>query len=176
MLDNLCSFDEEFPDDETLYIDETPRYSEPWHVILNRIVPHLLLEPFHSDESDVLHWNGWFRLCKALEKHGGGLSLPEGARTAQEVVPTELQHKLNVQCCFSRLIGGDLDEDPELFDEFLDWLRRERESVAYLNLTLNSLLRWLILPPRNRDVFTRMMQEEWGLSNGDEPLADYLSP
>ena len=36
------------PRDQILYIDEIPRPSEPWYVILNKIVPHLLIEPFQT--------------------------------------------------------------------------------------------------------------------------------
>jgi hypothetical protein len=46
-LGSLISFNEE-ADDQILYLDEIPRPSEPWHVILNKIVPHLLIEPFRT--------------------------------------------------------------------------------------------------------------------------------
>jgi hypothetical protein len=39
-LRRLLSFSDE-EDDEILYIDEIARPSEPWHVILNKIVPRL---------------------------------------------------------------------------------------------------------------------------------------
>jgi hypothetical protein len=40
-LGDLLDFNDA-EDDQVLYINEIPRPSEPWHVILNRIVPHLL--------------------------------------------------------------------------------------------------------------------------------------
>src|SRR3954447_7369785 len=47
VLGSLLNFNDE-DDDEIHYIDEIPRPSEPWHVILNKIVPHLLVEPFET--------------------------------------------------------------------------------------------------------------------------------
>ena len=44
-LRGLLNFND-WDDDNILYIDEIPRPSEPWHTILNKIVPYLLIEPF----------------------------------------------------------------------------------------------------------------------------------
>ncbi len=46
-LRSLLNFNDE-EDDQILYINEIPRPSEPWYVILNKIVPHLLVEPFQT--------------------------------------------------------------------------------------------------------------------------------
>jgi hypothetical protein len=46
-LGSLLNFTDE-EDDPILYIDEIPRPSKPWHVILNRIVPQLLIELYRT--------------------------------------------------------------------------------------------------------------------------------
>jgi len=46
-LESLLDFNDE-DDDEILYINEIPRPSEPWYVILNKIAPHLLIEPYRT--------------------------------------------------------------------------------------------------------------------------------
>src|SRR6266498_5254991 len=73
-LRSLLSFNDE-EDDEILYIDEIPRPSEPWYVILNKIVSHLLVEPFKTfDVHEEAQCDGWEQIMTALEKHGQDLS------------------------------------------------------------------------------------------------------
>jgi hypothetical protein len=77
-LRSLLNFNDA-EDDEILYIDEIPRPSEPWYVILNKIVPYLLIEPFKTfDVHDEVKSDGWNRIMTALNEHGQGLSLPPG--------------------------------------------------------------------------------------------------
>lgn len=40
-LGGLLDFNDDKDDDGSLYIDEMPRPSEPWYLILNKIAPHL---------------------------------------------------------------------------------------------------------------------------------------
>lgn len=48
-LDGLINYGD--PDDEqVLYLNGIPRTSEPWYVIFNKIVPHLLIEPFVTSD------------------------------------------------------------------------------------------------------------------------------
>lgn len=181
-LDDLCSFNDDDPDnEEILYIDEIPRPSEPWHVILSRIVPHLVVEPFRTADVHLqVDCDVWGQLWEAIEEHGECLSLPKGVTSLQEIVPAELRHQLNLQLCFGALAGLgqmkglDLDNEPDRVDDFLEELREEKESVRYLNLTLNSLLRKLVLPDRDRAFFVQRMQERLGLAGADEPLAAHL--
>ncbi len=105
-------------DNRVLYIDEIPRPNEPWHVILNQIVPHILVEPFRTaDVHYGVHAEGWRNLIDCLGKHGDGLSLPSGAPSPLEVVPLELRHKLWLQDCFDALSGLGQDEDLTLENE-----------------------------------------------------------
>lgn len=100
LLEGLLNFGD--PDDEeVLYIDETPRTSEPWHVILNKIAPHLLIEPFDtSAEYYDEQLEGWNQLTAALREHGRGLSLPAGASSVEEAVPADVRHRLWLQHAF----------------------------------------------------------------------------
>ena len=171
-------------DNRVLYIDEIPRPIEPWHVILNKIVPHILVEPFRT--ADVyygVHSEGWRNLVDCLAEHADCLSLPIGAFLPLEVVPLELQHKLWLQYCFDALSGlgqcEDLtlenEEQQDRIDEFIAALREHNDSVQFFKLTLHSLLERVILPERDRPIFVKMMQEKLGIKSTAEQIADYLS-
>src|SRR5262245_40743085 len=143
-LRSLLSFNDE-EDDEILYIDEIPRPSEPWYVILNKIVPHLLVEPFQTfDVQEEVKSDGWHRIMTALNERGQGPSLPPGVASYREVVPADLRYKLWLQYCFNDLSGLGQEEDMTLADPeehyridwFIDHLRECKESVAHFNLTL----------------------------------------
>ncbi len=170
-------------DDRILYIDEIARPSEPWYVILNKIVPHLLIEPFRTfDVQEEVKSDGWYRIMTALEKQGQGLSLPPDVTSYKEVVPADLRHKLWMQYCFNDLagLGQDADmtlEDPEEFyriDWFIDHLRECKESVAHFGLTLESLLTTVILPERDQSIFIKMMQDKLRLNSNQERIANHL--
>jgi hypothetical protein len=169
--------------DRILYINEFPRPSEPWYVILNKIVPHLLVEPFRTDKvADEVKLEGWQWIMSAMQEHGQGLSLPPGVASYEEVVPADLRHKLWLQYGYEILsgLGQEKDltlEDPDQqyrIDEFLERLRECKQSVTHFGLTLESLLTRVILPERDRPIFVRMMQEKLGLRSAGEPIADRL--
>jgi hypothetical protein len=169
-------------DDQILYIDGIERPSEPWYVILNRIAPHLLVEPIiTSDVPDDVFSLGWPRIVVAVEEHGRGLSLPSGVKAISDLVPAELRHKLWLQHCCDILVG--LGQSPDLYldegepwrvDEFIVRLRERKESVAFLGLTLESLLARVIFPERDQPMFVKLMQQKLGLSSLQEPLANRL--
>jgi len=178
---SLINFNDE-PDDQILYINEIPRPSEPWHVILNKIVPHLLIEPFRTfDMHQDVKSEGWTWIMKALDEHGQSLSLPPGVASYKQVVPADLQHKLWLQYCFDILSGlGKTDElilteeDPWRINELILRLRECKESVAHFGLTVESLLTRVILPERDRPIFVKLMQEKLGLASAQEPIANRL--
>jgi hypothetical protein len=181
-LRRLLSF-HDAEDDAILFIDDIPRPSEPWYVILNTIVPHLLIEPFRTfDVQEEVKSDGWQRIMTALDEHGQGLSLPSGAASYREVVPAELRDKLWLQYCFDMLSGLGQEEDMTLEDSEehyrIDWLierlRECKESVAHFGLTLESLLTRVILPEQDRRLFIKLMQERLGLSSAQEQIADRL--
>ena len=143
-IGGLLNFNDE-AGDEIHYIDEFPRPSEPWYVILNRIVPHLLIEPFRTfDVHREVQCEGWNQIMTALKDHGGELSLPPDTASYAEVVPLDTRHKLCLQSCFDALGGlGQVEkltlQDPKhhyLIDEFIDHLREDKESVTHFGLTL----------------------------------------
>jgi hypothetical protein len=181
-LRSLLSFNDE-EDDEILYIDEIPRPSEPWYVILNKIVPYLLIEPFRTfDVQEEVKSDGWHRIMTALEEHGQGLSLPPDVASYKEVVPADLRHKLWLQYGFNDLSGLGQEEDMTLADPeehyridwFIDHLRECKESVAHFALTLELLHTRVILPEKDQPIFVKMMQEKLGISSTQEQIADRL--
>jgi len=181
-LSELISFND--ADDEILYINEIPRPTEPWYAILNKIVPHLLIEPFRTFD---MHYEeqceGWGRLVQCLNEHADGLSLPPDVSSAVEVVPAELRHKLWLQDCFDALSGLGQDEELTLeneeqrqfrIEDFVDSLREHKESVRYFDLTLDSLLAKVIVPETDRPILVEAMQEKLGMKYTADRLADYL--
>ena len=170
-------------DDQILAIDEIPRTTEPWYEILRKIAPRLLVEPCKTvDEHTETQGYGWRYLVDCLSKHGGGLSLPQGVTSPVEVVPTDLRHKLTLQDCYAALSGlGQFEEstlqreeEQDRIDEFIEKLRACKDSVEYLDLTLDSLLTRVILPDRDRPIFVQMMQEKLGLKSTTDRIADHL--
>ena len=184
-LENLVGFgDVEEDDEHVFYINEMARPSEPWYEILNKIVPHLLIEPFRTfDIHSVEQCEGWGWLVACLEEHAAGLSLPPGVDSPVEVVPTELRHKLWLQDCFDALSGLGQDEELTLEDEeqrefriegFVNSLRRCKDSVGHFDLTLESLLTRVIVPEKDQPILVRELQERLGLKSTTDRLADYL--
>jgi len=117
---------------------------------------------------------GWPKLVDALEKHAAGLSLPEGAKIAIDIIPAEVQHRLWLQSSFDALsgIGQSFDrgqrlspESPEQLDRvdhFLEFLRKHEASVEFLGLTLESLFRLLALPKKDAGILARMLSGNLG--------------
>ena len=135
-----------------------------------------------SEIHDAVTTAGWKDLVAALEQHGGGLSLPEGVEHPIEVVPAELRHKLWLQTCLGHL--GGLGQDSEMtlrdpeehsrIEEFIDCLREHKESIEFLDLTLEKLLKVLILPPQDEPIFVETMKEQLGLSSMQDRIAERL--
>ncbi|MEJ7590918.1 MAG: hypothetical protein WKF77_05170 [Planctomycetaceae bacterium] len=181
-LGGLLNFNDE-DDEGILYIDEMPRPSEPWHVILNKIAPHLVISPYRtSDCHEDAQCEGWSQIMTALQEHAEGLILPPGAARLDDVVPAELRHNLWLQSCFNELDGlGQEDSltlaDPEQHGRiecFIEGLRECRESVAFFSLTLDSLLTRIILPEKDRPIFLKMMREKLGVDSGSKLIAENL--
>lgn len=160
-----------------------PRPREPWHVILNKIVPYLAIEPYRTfDCHEEVKCGGWHQIVTALREHGQGLSLPLGVNSPEEVVPAEFRHTLWLQWCFNDLAGLGQEEDMTLenseedyrIDWFIKHLRECKDSVAYFDLTLESLFTKLVLPDKDKPVFLKLMQEKLGLSSAKEQVAEHL--
>ena len=183
VLSGLLSFDDEEEDEKILYIDERARPDEPWYQIVRKVVPHLLLQPFETYGTHyAVDEEGWPRLVECLEEHGRGLSLPDGLATPIDVVPVEMQHRLWLQSCFEALSGlGQMDEltleeEDQLYriPEFIEYLQAHKESVRFLDLSLEKLLAILVLPEKDREIFVRLMREELGLTSERNCIAAFL--
>lgn len=190
-LDGLMRFvgdeDEEEDEERILFIDQIARPTEPWYESLRRLAPRLLLPKVRTGELyHEVQIEGWSRVREALEEHGEGLSLPLDAAAPLEVVPEELRRRLDLQCCLWVLIGigqehsgGDRTtlQDPRehwRVDDLIEDLRENRESVAFVELTLDRLLELAVMPPEEREIFVSLMHEKLGLSSGKERMAGHL--
>jgi hypothetical protein len=182
-LGDLLNFSDEADEDRILYINEIPRPDLLWYEIVRKIAPHLLLKEFKTYE---IHYvsvlEDWGNLVAALEEHGEALSLPKGVEHPVEVVPADLRHKLWLQTCFDRLSGLGQEDELTLKNEeqqtrvqwFIRDLREHKESVEFLDLTLEKLLEVLILPSQDEPIFIRMMQEQLGLVSKQDRIAEHL--
>jgi len=182
-LSSLLDFSDDEEEDRILYINEIPRPGELWYEIVRKIAPRLLVEPFKTDDSHYdVTYDGWRNLASALEKHGEGLSLPVGVDRPVDVVPIELQHRLWLQTYLTVFSGlGQSDgqtlhneEEHDRIEEFVTNLREHKETVEFLDLTLEKLLKVLILPPREEPIFIEMMKEELGLGSMQGRIAEHL--
>jgi hypothetical protein len=79
---------------EIPYIDGIPRPNRLWYEIVRTVAPHLLVPQFKTFEGHYAVTGGWRDLVAALDKHGEGLSLPEGVEHLVEVVTTNERHRL----------------------------------------------------------------------------------
>jgi hypothetical protein len=182
-LSELISFNDDEDDERILYIDELPRPKEPWHEIVRKLAEHLVVQQFRTYE---IHFEvttaGWPELVKCLQEHGGDLSLPEGVTSPVDVIPKEIQHRLWLQYCFDALSGlGQPEveglENPDThfrIDMFIDRLRECKNSVQFLDLTLEKLLTTLILPPNDAKIFVDLMLKRLEMSSVTDHLLEFL--
>jgi len=97
-------------------------------------------------------------------------------------LPVRLRHKLWLQDCFEFLSG--LGHDTKLtlqceeqhyrIEDLIEGLREHKDSVCYFDLTLDSLLTSVVLPPGDRPILMRAMQDRLGMKSRADRLADYL--
>jgi hypothetical protein len=183
ILDELVDSDDsdDSDEEEILYIDDLPRPSEPWYAILGRLAPRLLVRPFRTAEPpDSSIGEGWGRLVECLEEHAEGLSLPAGAASPLDAVPPRLQHVLALEALLAELSGlgqegaASLEQDGEPLDWCIGSLRASKESAAFLDLTLDSLLERLVLPEGDRQNLVKRMMEILGLSSTRDRIAERL--
>jgi hypothetical protein len=58
---------------------------------------------------------------------------------------------------------------------FVRDLREHRDSIEFLDLTLETLVKLLILPPQEEPIFVEMMKRELGLNSMKNKIAERLS-
>ena len=66
-------------------------------------------------------------------------------------------------------------EEHYRIEEFIASLRKHKESVEFLDLTLEKLLKVLVLPPQDEPIFIKLMQERLGLNSTQDRIAERLS-
>ena len=179
----LLNFSDDPADDRILYIDGIPRPDVLWYEIVRKFACCLIVEPYRTFDSnfDVVY-EGWRDLTATLEKHGGVLSLPEGVEHPVDAVPADLQHRLWLQACFDELSGLGQDDDLTLKNEeqqdriegFIRDLRKHKQSIEFLDLTLEKLLEVLVMPQQDEPIFIKMMQEQLGLPSMQDRIAEHL--
>ncbi len=59
-------------------------------------------------------------------------------------------------------------------ESFMDALRDHKESLEYMDLTLEKLFEIVILPPGDEEILTRAMFQELGISSKKELISDFL--
>lgn len=182
-LSEIISFNED-DKNRVVYIDDRPWPSHPWHEIVKKVVPRLLVDQYITSEpSFTVITEGWPNIVYALEEYGKDLTLPEDENIQDpiDIVPAELQHKLWIQSCLDDFSGiGQEDEltlenkEMHYIEEFIESLEECIDSVYFLDLTLQEILKKLILPPKEKPLFIKMMIRELGLSSTRDRIADFL--
>lgn len=188
ILSELVSYggDENAP---IIYINDMARPDEPWYETIRKIASALVMDTFDTSE---IHYasavEGWHEIADCLEEHGKNLMLPEAANSPIDVVPKYIRHRLLFQCCLGELDGlgqkykscedrvislEDTDGEARI-EAFIDALRDNRESLEYLDMTLERLYEILVLPPDDKEILTRAMFKEFGLSSEKDLIADFM--
>ncbi len=178
-----------YEDGPILYINHMARPHEPWYETIRKIAAALVMETFDTSE---LHYpaatEGWPEIVDCLEEYGKSLMLPEGAASPIDVVPKYIRSRLFLQCCL-----GELDELGQTYapgeervisledgdaegriDSFIDALRDNKESLEYLDLTLEKLYEILTLPPGDEEILTRALCKELGMPSRKTPISDFM--
>jgi hypothetical protein len=182
-LGSLLYFGDE-DEDRILYIDEIPRPKEPWYEIARKVVPYILQEPFKTDA--VMYQvvsEGWPMLVEVLETHARDLSLPTDAGEPLDIFPVDLRHRLWLQICFDALSGLGQEDDltlanPQQQEYRIEWflrcLKQHKDTVKYLDLSLDTLLTMIIMPSIDEEIFVQLMTERLGLPSSQVHLAEFL--
>lgn len=167
-----------------LYIEDTPRPLHNWYEIALMLVPHMLQEPFRTQDAWqfwLVH-EGWSTLLEVLNAYGEKLPLPPAIHTPLDIFPEDLRHRLNLQTCFSEL--GGLGYQPhmtlhnEAEHERIDWfirqLKQHKHTVQYFELSLQSLLSRITLPESDEPIFIELFSQRLALPSHQATLVDFL--
>lgn len=182
LLEDLAD-ERDDPSGAILRIDGRARPSEPWYVLVNRIVPHLLVEPFvttvaHTD----LQLRGWEQIAESLSDYGHDLSLPADVASVAQVVPAAVRDRLWLQFCFHDLEGLGAEADSSLahdheryrVESLVECLQKHKASVRRLQLTFDSLLTRLIVPDTEVPHLRNGLRDSLGITSDSDPIASFL--
>jgi hypothetical protein len=183
-LDELINFTDEDEDEPILYIDEIPRPNEPWYESIRKVVPKLILDLFETHEIyDAIYDEGWSELVECLDEYAQDLSLPDGVTSPIDVIPENIRHRLWLQSCFS-VLGGlgqeeeltleNKDQKPWRIKEFVNTLKEHKDSVAYFELSTESLIKMVKLPLKDEKILVESMLKKLKMKSISEKLYDYL--
>ena len=170
-------------DGHIFYINDLPRPSELWYEIARKIVPRFIQDPFRTDVTYYeIVFDGWPTVVDALDTYCRDLSLPEGIDSPFDIFPPSVQHRLNLQLCLDELHGLGQDEEMTLaneeqlyrIDDFISVARGYKDSVQYLGLTLEKLLKKVIMPPKDEKIFIDNIMVQLGMNSKQEQLANFL--
>ena len=182
-LDELMDFNDDIDDNSILYINDRSRPSKQWYEIVRELAPRLLKAEFKTCKPHYsVFMDGWDRLVNCLELHGCCLSLPEEAQSPLDVIPLDLQHRLWLQSCCEMLMGIGQYEELSLereeqsyrINNFIGCLKEHNDSVKYLDLTLEKLLTFVLLPSKEKTLFIEKMLKALGLSSITDSIAGVL--
>jgi hypothetical protein len=183
ILEELIDFTDDASDDRILYIDDRCRPNEPWYEIIGKLAPRLLMAEFKTYEAQyAVFMDGWSKLVNCLDLHGCCLSLPEGVIFPLDVISIDLQHRLWLQSCCEMLMGIGQYEELSLeredqyyrINNFIDCLKEHIDSVKYLDLTLEKLLTFVLLPSKEKALFIEIMLKTLGISSITDSIAEVL--
>jgi len=161
------------------YINELPRPTQPWYKIVEQIVPKLVVDELDlNDDYFMLYTQGWAKLVIALNEQAKDLSQPPETTNWLTIIPEKTRHRLWVQYCFSQFAGLGSAEALTLHNEeqhtridwFMQCIEQHKASLAYFNLTIETLLDNINLPPDDRAVLVEAVVNQLELDSSDQRL------
>ncbi len=164
--------------------EPAPRYEQQWYDIASTLVQHSLSLPFNTCEgSKESFYYGGPTLLEALDVFADDLPKPPGVHRRQDFLSPELQHHIHLQTCLEWFSGIGQDTDTSLhqpeqqgrIEAFIDALKEHQATVSYLELTLDDLLLYLIMPATEQSLLTQQLIEQLKLPTTQTPLAPYLN-
>lgn len=184
VLNSLVSFSDCDDEEPILYIDGIARPNEPWYKMLARVIPELILDPFKTYKThDEVYHEGWLHIVECLEEHAQDLSLPDGVKEPLGVIPLGIRHRLWLQYCFDELSGLGQEEELTLANQeqkpwrikgFIAQLRECKDSIEYLNLTLEDLFKLVILPQQDEEILIECLKENLKFKSEHQKLHEVL--
>jgi hypothetical protein len=144
----------------------------------------LILDPFKTYEIyDAIYDEGWTGLVECLDEYAHDLSLPDGITSPIDVIPEDIRHRLWLQSCFS-VLGGigqeeeltleNKDQKPWRIKEFVNSLKEHKDSVQYLNLSIEKLIKMVKLPLKDEKILVESMLKKLKMKSVSEKLYDCL--
>ena len=183
VLDELIDFNDDNSDNSIFYINDRCRPNKPWYEIMRELTPRLLMAEFKTYESQyAVFMDGWGKLVNCLKLYGCCLSLPKDTHFPLDLIPIDLQHRLWLQSCCEMLMGIGQYEELSLeredqyyrINNFIDCLKEHNDSVKYLDLTLEKLLTFVLLPSKEKMLFIEVMLKALRISSITDSIAEVL--